>query len=227
MKVLLLCISLFAGAEKPKYGPEVTLLSASHEYIRQAAAPDYWALSPYYTGQQSESACSLAAVTMIVNAARSGASLKSDERLASQGDLLKKLNDKDYEKAVAAGGPGITLDQMKDVLEKSLKAYGVKNPHIEVVRDFSKLHAHLIENEKSNRNFIVANFIQGLLTGDEMVGHFAPIAGFDQKRSRVLLMDPDREWYEPYWVSEAALTKAMHSPDAAATQGRGYLFIQL
>src|SRR3954451_9533179 len=88
---------------KPKYGPEVTLLSRSHEYIQKNSAPDYWLLSPYYIGQQTESACSLAVVATIINAARSATELKADDELVSQSALLKKLADATYEKEVAAG----------------------------------------------------------------------------------------------------------------------------
>ena len=75
--------------DKSKYGPEAALLSRSHEYIQKNPAPDYWALSPYYVGQQTDSACSLAVATMIVNAARAAEKLKASEELVTQPTLLR------------------------------------------------------------------------------------------------------------------------------------------
>ena len=40
-------------------------------------------------------------------------------------------------------------------------------------------------------------------------------------------MDVDRQWYEPYWVSEEALVDAMNTKDKEASLNRGYLYIKL
>ncbi|MGE0526077.1 MAG: phytochelatin synthase family protein [Bdellovibrionales bacterium] len=223
MRLLCLCWLMMivpAAAEIPKtskakYGPEAILLSKSHEYIQKSSAPDYWALSPYYTGQQTESACSLAALSMILNAARSNMDLKATDELVTQPQLLKRLGDPSYKKKVSTGGDGIDIDHMKTVLERSLRTYGIRDFSVRLVRTRhtsktvqEQFHRDLSENEKSGRDFIVANFIQGILTGDELVGHYAPIGAYDAATKRVLILDPDRQWYEPYWVSEATLLKA-------------------
>jgi len=223
-----------ASASKPKYGNEITLLSKSHEYVQKNASPDYWALSPYYVGQRTDSSCSIAVASAIVNGARANRNMKSTDDLATHAGVLKRLNDGFLEKNVAHGGDGITLDQMKNVIENSLKIYDVGDFVVKEYRTpvpsksvAQELHDKLVENEKSSRNFIIANFIQGILTGDAMIGHFAAIGAYDAQSKRVLIMDPDREWYEPYWVSEETLLKAMSKSDKAAPNGRGYLFIQL
>ncbi len=40
-------------------------------------------------------------------------------------------------------------------------------------------------------------------------------------------MDPDRKWYEPYWVSEQTFLSAMTTRDSESGHSRGYLFITL
>lgn len=102
---LLITFSLNAFA-KPKYGPNATLLSKSHEYINSEKAPDYWALSPYYLPQQNGKSCSVASVTMVVNAARANMELTSDDQLASHDELLKKVNDQKWSNAVDMSQPG-------------------------------------------------------------------------------------------------------------------------
>ena len=217
---------------KAKYSPMAMPLSMSHEYMRESPAMDYWALSPYYTAQQTDSACSLATVTMIVNAARSGTTLTASDELVTQDGLLKRVQNKKWERAVAPNGPGVSLDELSTFLEASLRAYGVNNFDIETVHvsdiapaTSDKLHRILLATEASARTFVIAQFIQGAYTGDAEVGHIAPVAAFDAKRGRVLIMDPDRQRYEPYWVSEDQFLKGMASQDLG--HSRGYLWLQI
>jgi hypothetical protein len=143
------------------------------------------------------------------------------------------VNDDSWSKALGNGGHGVALDELKILAEKSLKAYGITNFTVEAVHadlsDASKalLHKTLIANEKSAKDFIIINFIQGIYTGDAPAGHIAPIAAYDTKHAKVLVMDPDRQWYEPYWVSEETLLKGMATKDDESSKTRGYIWIKL
>ncbi len=238
MRILIFSIlvaSSLSAFAKPKYGPNATLLSKSHEYVNTEKAPDYWALSPYYLPQQNGKSCSVASVAMVLNAARINMELTSDDKLATQDDLLKKVNDKKWSDAVDMGQPGggVVLDELKPIVEESLKAYGLKNYTVTTYHmDNSKaardqLHKDLLENEKSANDFIIINFVQGAYTGDADVGHISPIGAYDKKKGRVLVMDVDREWYEPYWVSESALAGGMATQDKISGHNRGYIYIKL
>jgi len=221
-------------SNKPKYGPEIILLAASHEYIQESPAPHYWEISPYYTAQETDSGCSLASATMIINAARSGKILSADDELATQNGLLKRLQRREWKRALENNGPGVNLDQFRSLLASGLKAYGVERFTIEAVHlsepsetSRSRLVQKLDEFENTRKAFIVANFIQGVYTGDAQVGHFAPIGAYDSKRQRVLIMDPDRQWYEPYWVSIDTFLKGMATFDQDSGNSRGYLLIRV
>ncbi|MBI2981936.1 MAG: hypothetical protein HYY44_06555, partial [Deltaproteobacteria bacterium] len=130
-------------------------------------------------------------------------------------------------------GAGVSLDQLGELLAESLRAYG-KTAQVEVVHveDESpetkkKLQRILNENEKSAKDFVIANFLQGVYTGDAMAGHIAPVGAYDVKKRRVLIMDPDREWYEPYWVSEETFLAGMFTKDSKSGKSRGYIFVRL
>jgi hypothetical protein len=228
-------VSSFAGAveDKPKYGPNITLLSQSHEYIQKHTAPDYWALSPYYLPQQDGRSCSLASVTMVVNAARQAFPLKASEKLATQKELLGKTNDPAWSKDLGDGGRGVTLDELKTFVVEALKTYGVSNATAEAYRFDStaeglhKLRQILATNEKTAQDFVIANFDQGVFTGDETAGHIAPIAAYDAQKKRVLVMDPDREWYEPYWVSDEVFLKGMNTADSTSAKSRGLVWVKI
>lgn len=238
--ILLFTLSTFfstilnAADSKPKYGSEVTLLSQSHGYVQKHAASDFWALIPYYIGQQDDRSCSVASVTMLINAARTGRKLTADDELATQKKVLEKAKDADWNQGVAEGGHGMSLDQLKPAIEKSLKAYGIEFAAIEVVhvdgmdaKTKKVVHESLVANEKSTKDFIVANFLQATFTGDADVGHIAPVGAYDEEGRRVLILDPDRQWYEPYWVSEEIFVKGMATADKESGKSRGFVHVKL
>lgn len=224
-----------ASDAKPKFGPSATRLHDSREYIRKSEAPDFWALVPYYTPQQTGSACSVASVAMVVNAARADQKLSASQTLVTQDNLLSNVGSKDWKKAVSKGGGGVTLEELGKLTRKSLESYGFKNAKVEVVHasgDASfeeQVRKRLAKNEKNSRNFMLANFLQSEFTGDPegAVGHIAPVGAYDAKADRVLIFDPDRSWYEPYWVSTATFIKGMNTRDSGAKKTRGFVFIEL
>ncbi len=223
-----------AWALQPKYGPEATPLSRAPGYFRSAKAPDFWALIPYYLPQQDGRSCSLASVTMLLNAVRSRQDLTSDDELATQPTLLAKVNHPVWNKALGPLGRGVTLDQLGTLIEATLKAYGLQKAQIQVVHTDSTdpaalqdLRKALEANEKNPDDFLVANFSQGTYTGDTGGGHIAPIAAYDPKTRKVLVLDPDRQWYEPYWVSDQTFLKGMATKDPDSAKNRGYVRVQL
>jgi hypothetical protein len=172
---------------------------------------------------------------MIVNAARASKKLSSSDELVTQKGLLEKVKLEIWNQGVGISGRGIALDDYGALIEASLKAYGFSKAQVVTVHaddqaGFKKrIHQDLLLNEKSAQTFMIGNFLQSEFTGDPdgAVGHYAPISAFDAKEKRVLIFDPDRQYYEPYWVSESTLIKGMNTLDPANKKTRGYLFIHL
>lgn len=225
-----------APAGPAKYGPLATRLYLSPGYIRHREAPDYWALSPYYTAQQDDRSCSVACVAMLVNALRANRTLPADEPLVTQAALLERADSDLWRRAVAPDGEGVTLDELAALIERSLAAYDiagyqVRVTHVEDTSDATliRLRADLDRNERFDRDFIIINFLQSVFTGDPQgaVGHMAPIAAYDAAKRRILVLDPDRQWYEPYWVSLDTLAKGMATRDPTTPRYRGYVVIEL
>jgi len=217
----------FLTFAEPKYAKGTERLARAHAYMQEHPAPDYWALSPHYVGQLTSSSCSIAVITQLLNAARADLALTQDDRMVTQTAVLEKLDDESLRKDVAEGGPGVPLARMAELLDRAFKAFGVKNAKVEVVTKIENLRARLAENEKSAKDFLVANFDQGVFTGDEHVGHYGVVGAYDKGKRRVLIFDPDREWFEPYWVSEGTFVKGLTARDPAAPDGRGYLWVRL
>ncbi len=221
-------------AEKPRYVHGVESIVHSHQYIREHAATIYWKVSPYYISQRNGSSCSLATSTMIVNAARSNKQLVANEQLATQNGLLTRVKNKEWSDNVKDDGNGVTLDQLHAYLPKAMEAYGLHNFTLELVHtknsskeNQTKLHNALVESEKTGQTFIIVNFNQQFISGTESVGHFAPIGAYDSQSKRVLIMDPDRELFEPYWMPEKLLLESMATQDDTTKVYRGYLLVKM
>jgi hypothetical protein len=236
----------FADAPKPKYGPTgkpfATTLFSSHHYFQTAkhGAPDFWALIGYYVPQYNGAACSAASITMALNAARAGLAKTADDKLILQPELVEKTTTDHWKDRLSEAGfgpekaHGVSLDKLREIAEAVFKENGF--PHVQVtathVHDLSKktldtLHAALVENEKSAGDFILANFNQKAFTDDSDAGHIAPVGAYDAETRRVLILDPDREWYEPYWVDEKKFAEGMNTKDSETSDDRGYITIQL
>lgn len=221
---------------RAKYGPQATRLYHSQEYVRRHPAPDFWALIPYYISQQNGSSCSVASVTMVVNAARADRNLTVSDDLVTQHGLLEKVKNRAWSRAVGKGGKGVTLDELGALVAQSLKAFGFNGARVEIVHmdDTSaearrRLRDSLSRNERSAKDFMILNFLQSEYTGDPegAVGHISPVAAYDEMNRRVLVLDPDRQYYEPYWVSEEVLLKGMATRDEASGKPRGYVYVKV
>ncbi|MCM2279961.1 MAG: phytochelatin synthase family protein [Oligoflexia bacterium] len=236
---LLVLAAPFARAEeanpavsKPKYGSEATLLSRAQEHVRQKPAPDFWALIPYYASQSNDASCSLASVTMVVNAARAHRNLGAEDELATQSGLLSRVKNPAWKRGLNGLRAGVTLGELASVLADGLKAYGVTPLSVEAMNvegaaSLAKVRQALEENEKSDADFIIANFDQKAFTSDASVGHIAPVGAYDAARGRVLILDPDRTWYEPYWVSLETFVRGMATRDSSAGKNRGFVHVRV
>lgn len=240
-------IALFAlntaYAAKPKYGPAgspfATPLSSDSTYFKKAGnQSDFFQLAPYYVSQFNEAACSVASLTSVVNAIRKSKPLTSDDKLISQEAILDKVTALDWKKRIVekdgvGGARGTTLEQLGQIADAALKAYGIKGSvqilHVEDTKPktIAAIKSVLAKNEKSRTNFIIANFIQSAFTDDSEAGHISPVGAYDAASDRVLVMDVDREWYEPYWVSTAQFVKGLATKDSGAKQYRGLVLIEL
>jgi hypothetical protein len=227
---------------RPKYTGPAQLLSSHHEYFETSqghASADYWKLSSYYVHQITGSSCTAASLSMMMNFFRNPESLQSSDKLFTQKNIHGFLKYPEYEKAVAEGGPGYSLEPFSKIVERALtQVLGLRSGQyqVELIRvtdtsdaTYTKIKNLLIKNEHSDKNMILSNFLQSEFTGDPdgAVGHVSPIAAFDEQNESVLVMDVDREWYEPYWVPLKTFIKGMNTKDMGANQYRGLIFVSV
>lgn len=220
------------GPQPPKYPAHALPLSREHAFLQRAPAPDFWALAPHYVGQAGDSACSAASLTMLVNAARHARPLDTETPLVSQTLLRERVASASWERGLAPNGEGVTLEQLGVLAEQSLRAFGLEPLRVQVthVPDTSpdalaRWRAVLHENESSTRDWLFVNFLASTYVGVGDYGHIAPIGAYDEPNQRLLVMDPDRTWYEPYWIPDDIALAGMATRDPVSGAPRGYLLV--
>jgi hypothetical protein len=218
---------------KPRYASGVVSIIQNHEYLRTHDAPTYWQISPYYLPQSTDASCSSASAAMVINALRIPQMRYANQKLATAHSVVHRIQNNVWADDVKQGAEGVSLDQLGSFLKQAIKAYHIPPIQLEImhairVKSFAKnFHQALLEGEKTGRTFIIVNFNQKLIGGTESVGHFAPVGAYDAKTKRVLIMDPDRELFEPYWVSEHRLVESMETKDSGGVKNRGFIIVKV
>ncbi len=223
---------------KPKFGPATSPLAErlflNRSHVQKNPAPDYWAQSSYYVPQFNDKACSLASAVIVLNASRANLVLGASDELITQENLLVTMKDTKWPKAVGKSGQGTSLDDFGALVQTAYDRLKIKAKvrvvHASEDKSYQEqLKKDLLENEKSDQNFMIANFLQSEYTGDPegAVGHISPVAAYDAKSNKVLVNDVDRKWYEPYWVSLEVFAKGMKTIDSGSKKYRGYIFVEL
>lgn len=233
ISLLLLPFITSAATAGPKYGKSTTPLAEEASYFRVATKTDFWKLIPYYVPQHNDKACGVASSVIVLNALFAPERNTADAKNVDVDELFK-LN-AFYKKAVGTNGKGIMLDQLGEAFTKVFEKSPGASFTVTVERfdgkdkkaELKRLEKLLAANEKNQNNFIVANFLQGVLTGDRegMIGHISPIGAYNAKKKKVLILDVDRKFYQPYWAPVDKLFDAINTTDPASSQKRGLIVL--
>lgn len=238
--LLSFCVYADGGKDKAlpqKYQSSTVPLRLDSAYIRSNAADDYWAIAPFYVGQLTEGTCGVATASMVSNAAfhiRQGLTknkVLSDHENVHENGIFKWFNPMKI--GADKGIKGISLLGFERVLKQIFSKLNLENYKITTFRGTALTDGQILDllekNERSKTDLLVALFWQADLTGDPegAVGHFAPVGAYDAKQKRVLLFDPDRRWYEPYWVTFENFTKGIKNPKADSLYSGGLIYLEI
>ena len=213
------------------YAP-ATQVRADDPFFQENAARKYHALQAVYVGQLSQSSCTVASATMVVNAINAARRRPP----ATQDQVLSTDHTGRWAAAVANDmAPGVSLESFALLLMQTLHAFGIQRMAVDVMHvadetqsTLQTLQSALEKSEAQAQSyFIIANFRQSSYLGQGgPEGHMSPVGAYDARRDRVLVFDVDRAFFQPYWVPTSLFLAGMHTPDDDTGEMRGYLIVR-
>ena len=118
---------------------------------------------------------------------------------------------------------GMTLDQLGGLLALHSLQVEVRHAGDSTLEEFRASAGKYLAQKD---HFVIVNYLR-MAIGQERGGHISPLAGYDAKTDRFLILDVARYKYPPVWVSAFELFDAMNTPDADnKNKTRGFVLIR-
>lgn len=225
--ILVLLVSCTASFANPLPLPKNLIPLDSPEgaqLFNQSYKADYfWRLNLNFVSQDNLGFCTIASSIMVLNAL--GVTAPSDP---DYGSYRMFTQHNFFTPAVEALLPvalvkkqGATLQQ----ISQALATYPIKVTTVHAnessVDGFRRLAINTIEH---NEGYIIVNFLRTSL-GQEGGGHMSPLAAYDKKTDRFLMLDVARYRYGSVWVKTEDLWNAMNTFDKDANAYRGFIIV--
>ncbi|WP_159732777.1 phytochelatin synthase family protein [Methylosinus sp. Ce-a6] len=214
-----------ATAERlPLSGNLVDLRSAQgREWFLEASAREaYWPLATQFVTQKNGSFCGVATLVMLLN----GLDIPAPAGGDAQGSFTQENVFSEKTEAVVTQESivrrGMTLDEFGGLVA----SFGLEAKVTHAAQSsLEEFRASAADHLSRERRHVVVNYQRAAL-GQARSGHISPLAAYDAKTDRFLLLDVARYKYPPVWVSAADLFDAMSTIDAGNEgRSRGFVLI--
>jgi hypothetical protein len=184
----------------------------------------YFSISVTFETQKNQAYCGVASMVMALNAIHAPAPTSAEFQpytIFTQDNVLNEDTDAILPRAVLARH-GMTLDQLGQILSLHPIAVDVHHAAPGGLDEFRRTASDYLAHKN---HFVVVNYLRKAL-GQERGGHISPLAAYDEKADRFLILDVARYKYPPVWVSTSDLFDAMNTTDADNdNKTRGYVLI--
>jgi hypothetical protein len=193
-------------------------------FAESDARAAYFPLASNFLTQKTQTYCGVASIVMVLNALRVPAPTVPEYapyRTFTQDNVLDERTDSVLARETLAR-QGMTLDQIGGILATQPVKAEVHHASDSSIEEFRKLAQAYLGEEG---HFVIVNYLRKAL-GEEIGGHISPLAAYDAKADRFLILDVARYKYPPVWVTTADLFAAMNTPDAAnCGKTRGFVLV--
>ena len=230
MRLLVLALCLLAPAAHaetlPLPGNLTDLNSEEGEryFSESGALTTFFSIADNFVTQKTQAYCGVASIVMVLNAAGVPAPTTPEYQpyhVFTQDNVLDERTDAVLPREILAR-QGMTLDQLGGLLalhpltiEVHHAADGSLDAFRAAARDYLAAKNH----------FVLVNYLRKAL-GQQTGGHISPLAAYDAKEDRFLILDVARYKYPPVWVKASDLFDAMNTTDSAnAGKTRGYVLV--
>jgi len=189
------------------------------------ARADYGPLSQDFETQANLSYCGVATLVVVLNSLGVPAPAASGYpgyRFWTQENVFGGPRGDRFVRADQVRREGMTLAQL----------HGWSSDHGLVVRRFhgdqlslEQFRLLLREGLRDPRDRLVVNYLRTGIA-QQGGGHISPIAAYDSRSDRILILDVARYRYPAVWVKTEALWRSMGTVDRGSGQSRGLLSIR-
>jgi Phytochelatin synthase len=184
----------------------------------------YFPLASNFLTQKTQAYCGVASMVMVLNALGVPAPPVPEYepyRTFTQDNVLSERTDVVLPRETL-GRQGMTLDQLGGILATQPVKAEVHHASDSSVDEFRKL-ASVYLGEPGH--FVIVNYLRKAM-GEQTGGHISPLAAYDAKADRFLILDVARYKYPPVWVKTADMFAAMNTPDAVNdNKSRGFVLV--
>ncbi len=200
----------------------------SHEgeklLIESNAREDFFPLITQFITQINQAYCGVASSVMVLNSLgipAPEAPQYSPYHVFTQENFFNHESTRQVLSPEVVSHQGMTLDQLGQLLASygvTVKVYHAADNSLDNFRNL------VAKNLKQPNHFVIVNFLRKEM-GEEKGGHISPLAAYNEKADRFLILDVSRYKYPPVWVKTADLWKAMATVDSASGKTRGFVFV--
>ena len=192
--------------------------------LETQALEAYFPISIAFETQKTQAYCGVASMVMVLNAIRAPAPTTPEYQpynVFTQDNVLNEKTDAILPRLVLAR-QGMTLDQLGGILGLYSLTVEVHHAAAGGLDEFRKSASEYLA---SKDRFVLVNYLRGAL-GQGRGGHISPLAAYDEKADRFLVLDVARYKYPPVWVTTSDLFDSMNTPDPDnENKTRGYVLI--
>ncbi len=216
-----------AHADSLSLPPNLTAASSlqGEAFLLDAQSREaYLKLSDQFLTQKTQTFCGVASMVMVFNAMNLPAPETLEYapyRIFTQDNIFDAKTEAILPRDTILK-QGITLDQMGALV--ALKPVNVTIQHAadSSVDQFRKEASSYLAQKG---HFVLVNYLRDSL-GQKAGGHFSPLAAYEPKSDRFLILDVARYKYPPVWVTASELFAAMNTEDPDnQNKTRGYVLI--
>ena len=193
-------------------------------FIESGALATFFSIADNFVTQKTQAYCGIASIVMVLNAAGVPAPTTPEYQpyhVFTQDNVLDDRTEKILPRDVLAR-QGTTLDQLGGLL--ALHPLTVEVRHA-ADGGLDTFRAAAREYLATRGHFVIVNYLRKAL-GQQTGGHISPLAAYDGKEDRFLILDVARYKYPPVWVKASDLFDAMNTTDSANdNKTRGYVLV--
>jgi hypothetical protein len=194
-------------------------------FLESGARANYFPIADNFVTQKTQAYCGVASMVMVLNAAGVPAPTSPEYqpyRLFTQDNVLDERAEAVLPHDVLARR-GMTLDQLGGLL--ALHPLSIEVHHA-TDGGLDSFRAAAREYLAAKDHFVIVNYLRRAI-GQQSGGHISPLAAYDAKADRFLILDVARYKYPPVWVKASDLFDAMNTTDSAnENKTRGYVLIK-